>query len=257
MHVEVGDTLADHVVHSHKGPRSVATEPHRRLHPGYEGEERPNGVARQFRQGGDMAARNHQNVSEEQWSAVEEGMDLLIAPHPESRLDAGGDPTEKTTCPLRPKERINAAISHMTSLPSILPTVGRPPFGGENLHPTEPASPVTSAPDGDPEMNAEVAPPAPGWMRQDWMAQGLCHGKTQMFFAPHAERPQTRARREAQARAICQECPQLEPCRTYARLHCEYGFWGGESESDRARAGYAVPWPVGASRRRNNLAATG
>ena len=95
------------------------------------------------------------------------------------------------------------------------------------------------------------------WARQDWMADGLCHGKTDVFFAPHAERPQARVRREAQARLICQQCPQLDPCRTFARLHREYGFWGGESEEDRARAGYSVPWPLGVNRRRPNLAPTG
>ncbi len=86
------------------------------------------------------------------------------------------------------------------------------------------------------------------------MAVGLCRGRTELFFAPHAERPQARARREAQARVICQQCPSLDPCRTYARIHREYGFWGGESEEDRAHAGYSVPWPIGVSRRRSALA---
>jgi len=40
-------------------------------------------------------------------------------------------------------------------------------------------------------------------------------------------------------------------------MHREYGFWGGESEEDRARAGFAVPWLVGVNRRRANLAPTG
>ena len=71
---------------------------------------------------------------------------------------------------------------------------------------------------------------SPRWMQQEWMSQGACSGKTDVFFAPHAERPQARARREAQARLICQNCPELEPCRTYARVHREYGFCGGESE---------------------------
>ena len=62
------------------------------------------------------------------------------------------------------------------------------------------------------------------------MTQGACQGRTEYFFAPHAERPQARARREAQARLICEGCPSLEECRNYARKHREYGFWGGESE---------------------------
>ncbi|MFN0025913.1 MAG: WhiB family transcriptional regulator [Acidimicrobiales bacterium] len=100
-----------------------------------------------------------------------------------------------------------------------------------------PASAVTERPEG-------------GWARQDWMASGACHGLTSIFFAPHAERPQARVRREALARSICQECPVIDPCRDHARVQGEYGFWGGESEDDRAIAGYAVPWPAGAGRRR-------
>jgi WhiB family redox-sensing transcriptional regulator len=48
---------------------------------------------------------------------------------------------------------------------------------------------------------------------------------------------------------ICQACSVLDECRTYARDHREYGFWGGESEEDRVLAGYAVPWPIGVRRR--------
>lgn len=94
----------------------------------------------------------------------------------------------------------------------------------------------------------------PRWAQQDWMTKGDCRSKTRMFFAPHAERPQARVRREAQARLICQSCPVLFECRTYARVNREYGFWGGESEEDRALAGYAVPWPVGVNRRRQQSA---
>lgn len=94
----------------------------------------------------------------------------------------------------------------------------------------------------------------PRWAQQAWMSKGSCQGHTSTFFAPHAERPQARVRREAQARLICQACAVLDDCRSYARLHREYGFWGGESEEDRARAGFAVPWPVGV-RRRSTVAA--
>ncbi|MDH4147912.1 MAG: WhiB family transcriptional regulator [Acidimicrobiia bacterium] len=89
----------------------------------------------------------------------------------------------------------------------------------------------------------------PRWGQQSWMVEGLCAGRTELFFPPHAERPQARARREAQARVVCEACPALIECRTYAREHREYGFWGGESEEDRANAGFAVPWPIGMARR--------
>jgi hypothetical protein len=36
-----------------------------------------------------------------------------------------------------------------------------------------------------------------------------------------------------------------EPCRIRAREGREYGFWGGESEEERAAAGYAVALPTG------------
>lgn len=79
----------------------------------------------------------------------------------------------------------------------------------------------------------------------DWMASGACRGLSDIFFAPLAERPQTRERREARARQVCLQCPVLETCRTYARKHREYGFWGGESEEQRHSAGFRLIAPVG------------
>ena len=84
---------------------------------------------------------------------------------------------------------------------------------------------------------------------QSWMAQGSCRGRTAVFFAPHAERPQARVRREAKARLICAACVVQVECREYAREHREFGIWGGESEEDRARHGYSVPWPLRDRRR--------
>jgi WhiB family redox-sensing transcriptional regulator len=73
----------------------------------------------------------------------------------------------------------------------------------------------------------------------------MCSGQTGLFFAPPGERPEARARREAKARQLCQICPVLEPCRAWGRQNREYGFWGGESEEERAAAGYRVDMPVG------------
>lgn len=78
-----------------------------------------------------------------------------------------------------------------------------------------------------------------------WTAEAACQGQTNVFFAPPGERPETRARRESRARAICEQCPVMVQCRAWAREHREYGFWGGESEEDRAAAGYRVEMPVG------------
>ena len=83
------------------------------------------------------------------------------------------------------------------------------------------------------------------YIHQDWMERGICRGDGDLFFPPRGERPQARERREAQARVVCRRCPVLLPCRWYARLHREYGFWGGVSEEERAAAGYPGPLPVG------------
>lgn len=79
----------------------------------------------------------------------------------------------------------------------------------------------------------------------EWTGEAACSGQTDTFFAPAGERPETRLLRESRARAICNACPALNPCRDWARGEREYGFWGGESEEDRAAAGYRVDMPVG------------
>jgi WhiB family transcriptional regulator, redox-sensing transcriptional regulator len=83
----------------------------------------------------------------------------------------------------------------------------------------------------------------------DWMPNGACRGKSELFFAPFAERPEARVRREAQARSICHACEVVIPCRGYARENRELGFWGGESEAERAAAGFAPTTPIIGRRR--------
>jgi len=78
-----------------------------------------------------------------------------------------------------------------------------------------------------------------------WTTDAACRGQNDLFFAPAGERPETRQVREAKARAVCQTCAVLSPCRVWARQQREYGFWGGESEEERAAAGYRVDMPVG------------
>ena len=79
----------------------------------------------------------------------------------------------------------------------------------------------------------------------NWMDDAVCKGRTKLFFAPKAERPQARVRREAQARLLCRTCPVNEHCQVFARDNREYGFWGGESEEVRHRAGFTVAAPIG------------
>jgi WhiB family transcriptional regulator, redox-sensing transcriptional regulator len=78
-----------------------------------------------------------------------------------------------------------------------------------------------------------------------WQSFASCSGQTDLFFAAPGERPEARARREAKARKLCHACPVLGPCQDWARENREYGFWGGESEEERAMAGYRVDMPVG------------
>ncbi len=82
-----------------------------------------------------------------------------------------------------------------------------------------------------------------------WMEQGSCRGRSELFFAPFAERPEARVRREAQARGICLSCPAVGMCRDYARDNRELGFWGAESEAERAAAGFAPTTPIIGRRR--------
>jgi len=84
-------------------------------------------------------------------------------------------------------------------------------------------------------------PPSP-WR---WRKEAACRGRTELFFPAHAERNDTRQLREAKARAICLKCPVLHACRLWARENREYGFWGGESEEERAVAGFRVALPTG------------
>ena len=78
-----------------------------------------------------------------------------------------------------------------------------------------------------------------------WTDEAACRGQNELFFAPAGERPETRAVREGKARTVCAGCPVLAPCRRWARENREYGFWGGESEEERAAAGFRVDMPVG------------
>ena len=94
---------------------------------------------------------------------------------------------------------------------------------------------------------------SPRWQRQPWMAAAACQGRTNLFFPPLAERPQARVRREAKARRVCEACPVMSECRWHARVHREYGYWGGENEEERSAAGFSVPSPVGGRSRRRPL----
>jgi WhiB family transcriptional regulator, redox-sensing transcriptional regulator len=87
-----------------------------------------------------------------------------------------------------------------------------------------------------------------------WVVDAACVGRSELFFGALGERPEARVRREAEARAMCQSCPVMFACRADARTNRESGFWGGESEEERAAAGYA---PFSTTRRAVRMAASG
>ena len=99
------------------------------------------------------------------------------------------------------------------------------------------------------EESIQSAPPRP-W----WMENADCRGKSDLFFPPPGERPAARERRETRARGVCMSCTVLHACQDFARSERELGFWGGESEIERAEAGYAPTTPVIGLRRHRTSA---
>lgn len=87
----------------------------------------------------------------------------------------------------------------------------------------------------------------------NWGQFANCKGKMKLFFAPKAERPQARHRREAKAQILCSACTVRESCQEFARENHEYGFWGGESEEQRHLAGFTVAAPIGIRARHPQL----
>lgn len=77
--------------------------------------------------------------------------------------------------------------------------------------------------------------PGPNADTWDWQRHGNCRGMdSTFFFHPDGERGPARARREANAKAVCASCPVLQRCRRHALAVQEpYGVWGGMSESER------------------------
>lgn len=72
----------------------------------------------------------------------------------------------------------------------------------------------------------------------EFFDNAACKGKTNIFFAPPAEREAARTIREMKAKAICGICPEIDPCRAYimgkkAIGEDEYGVWAGTTEAER------------------------
>jgi WhiB family redox-sensing transcriptional regulator len=82
-----------------------------------------------------------------------------------------------------------------------------------------------------------------------WAERARCRGADpKQFDAPFGEDAADRRAREAAVKSrYCDHCAVAEECREWARQHREYGVWAGESEDERAAAGYA---PVLSRRRK-------
>ncbi|MDG2111300.1 MAG: WhiB family transcriptional regulator [Actinomycetota bacterium] len=86
---------------------------------------------------------------------------------------------------------------------------------------------------------------------REWVDFAICRTRGALFFEPFGERPGPRRRREAVAKRLCSECPVHEVCLDAGRRNHESGIWGGETEEERALAGY----PPRANVRRSVVAA--
>lgn len=61
-----------------------------------------------------------------------------------------------------------------------------------------------------------------------------CEQYPDLFFPEDVPDPELRAAYTKTAKAICQSCPVLEACFTYAMERGErFGIWGGTSPADR------------------------
>lgn len=74
---------------------------------------------------------------------------------------------------------------------------------------------------------------------QVWLKKRqACLGVKNIFYPVPDESEKQRTARIAKAKAICQHCVLLEPCREFAiQIREPYGVWGGMSEEDRIAAG--------------------
>jgi len=73
-------------------------------------------------------------------------------------------------------------------------------------------------------------------MMDEWQLRAACRGpQSAVFFPPsRTERRDDKRRREARAKAICNECRVRSECLSYAvGIREQHGIWGGLSEAER------------------------
>jgi len=74
---------------------------------------------------------------------------------------------------------------------------------------------------------------------RSWLELAACRDQGVLFFGPPGEQPAERQHREAQAKALCATCSAVFACREAGRRNHEHGIWGGESDEERAHAGFS------------------
>ena len=75
---------------------------------------------------------------------------------------------------------------------------------------------------------------------REWVDDAICRNQGTLFFEPFRERPLDRRTRELEAKRLCARCPVRHPCRDAGRRNHESGIWGGETEEERALAGFPL-----------------
>lgn len=73
-----------------------------------------------------------------------------------------------------------------------------------------------------------------------WIEFARCRGRGELFFEPFREQPSARELRVAAAKRLCDGCAVSMACRDTGRRNHELGIWGGETEEERAGAGFPM-----------------
>jgi WhiB family redox-sensing transcriptional regulator len=67
----------------------------------------------------------------------------------------------------------------------------------------------------------------------DWRDRARCRAEDPELFFPVGTGPQAQVDRQ-RAKAICRQCPSIEPCRRWAlSTGQDSGVWGGLDEDER------------------------
>ena len=81
----------------------------------------------------------------------------------------------------------------------------------------------------------DVTLPTPVTELWEWQLKARCRTMPISMFYPEAGlRGPTLRHIEAEAKAVCRQCPVIEHCRSHAeRCDEPYGIWGGLTERER------------------------